>query len=151
MARTRTAPRPGRRRAVAAPKVKKKPVTPKLETDAKVAAAQLAKVRAFCATLPGSDEKLSHGAPTWFVKAGVYAYFCNNHHGDGKIALWCAAPEGAQAMLVESVPDHYFVPAYVGHMGWVGVRLDRDAAWSEVTSILEAAHAARSMKKAKRR
>lgn len=131
-------------------KARAKPVA-KATTDAKVAKAQLAKVRAFCAELPGSDEKLSHGAPTWFVKQGVYAYFCDNHHGDGKIALWCAAPEGAQAMLVESEPDVYFVPAYVGPMGWIGVRLDRDADWAQVTSVLEAAHTVRSTPKTKRR
>ncbi|MBX3159487.1 MAG: MmcQ/YjbR family DNA-binding protein [Deltaproteobacteria bacterium] len=108
-------------------------------------------MREFCATLPGSDEKLSHGAPTWFVKQGVYAHFCDDHHGDGRIALWCAAPEGAQAMLVESEPAHYFIPAYVGHLGWVGVRLDRDAAWSQVTAILEAAHATRSAPRPKSR
>jgi hypothetical protein len=119
----------------------------KPETDPVLAAELLAKVRAFCATLPGVTEKLSHGAPTFFIKAGTFANFCDNHHHDGKISVWCAAPDGAQAMLVESEPEHYFVPSYVGGMGWVGMRLDRGIAWSQVEATLEAAHTHRSTKK----
>jgi predicted DNA-binding protein (MmcQ/YjbR family) len=44
-------------------------------------------------------------------------------------------------MLVESNPDAYYVPPYVGHRGWLGVRLDKDLPWSQVASLVEAAHA----------
>jgi hypothetical protein len=102
---------------------------------------QLAKVRACCLALPDTTERPSHGAQTFFTKRKVFVYFLDNHHGDGRLALWCAAPPGAQAMLVDSNPDHYFVPAYVGYRGWVGVRLDRDAAWPEIEAVIESAHA----------
>ncbi|HEY4238614.1 MAG TPA: MmcQ/YjbR family DNA-binding protein, partial [Kofleriaceae bacterium] len=46
-----------------------------------------------------------------------------------------------QAMLVDADPDAYYVPPYVGHRGWLGVRLDRDLPWSQVESLVEAAHA----------
>lgn len=120
-------------------------------TDARAARSQLAKVRAFVKGLDGASEKTSHGSPGFFVKNKAFAYFCDDHHGDDRIALWCAAPEGAQAMLVDSDPDVYFVPPYVGHLGWVGVRLDREAPWQQVAAVLEAAHGVRAAPKRKPR
>ncbi len=108
---------------------------------------QLARVRALCDALPNVTEKSSHGSPGFFVNKKCFAYFLDNHHGDGRLALWCMAPPGAQAMLVESEPDHYFVPPYVGHHGWVGVRLDRDNPWPQIAAVLEAAYDARAAKK----
>jgi len=107
-------------------------------------ASQLAKVRALCRDLPEVTERPSHGSPAFMVNdKRAFAYFLDNHHDDGKLALWCAAPEGAQAMLVDSDPEHYFLPPYVAHMGWVGVRLDRDAPWKQIAAVLEAAHQTR--------
>lgn len=64
-----------------------------------------------------------------------------DHHGDGRFALWCAAPAGIQGMLVESDPERFFVPPYVGHRGWLGVRLDRALEWETITAIAEDAYA----------
>jgi len=47
-------------------------------------------------------------------------------------------------MLVESNPDVYFVPAYVGPLGWIGVRLDRRAPWSEIAAVIEQAYRTRT-------
>ncbi len=66
----------------------------------------------------------------------------DDHHGDGQLGLWCAAPLGAQDELVESAPKRSFVPPYVGHRGWVGLRLDRAAGWSEVEAVIEDAYRA---------
>jgi len=48
------------------------------------------------------------------------------------------APKGVQAILVASDPGRFFVPKYVGHVGWVGVRLDRAAAidWDEMGELI---------------
>ena len=73
--------------------------------------------------------------------------FHNDHHGDGRLALWCAAPEGVQAVLVEADPDVYFVPPYVGHRGWLGVRLDRDLADDHLVGIIEDACACAAPKR----
>ena len=110
-------------------------------------AKQLARVRALVGKLDGVTEKLSHGSPAFFVGKKCFAYFLDDHHGDGRLALWCMAPPGAQGMLVESNPDHYFVPPYVGHQGWVGVRLDRDNPWPQIAAVLEAAYQARAAKR----
>jgi hypothetical protein len=126
-------------------------MTRKSAASAALVRSQLALVRALCGSLPGVTEKLSHGHPTFFVGGKCFAYFLDNHHGDGRLALWCMAPAGAQAMLVDSNPDHYFIPPYVGHRGWVGVRLDRDNAWPQIAAVLEAAYAARAPKRPAKR
>ena len=64
----------------------------------------------------------------------------NDHHGDGRFAIWCAAEPGVQGMLVGADPESYFVPPYVGHRGWLGVRLDRDLPENEIAGLLEDAY-----------
>jgi hypothetical protein len=63
-----------------------------------------------------------------------------DHHGDGRFAIWCAAPAGLQQALVEADPELYFVPPYVGHRGWLGVRLDRGLEDEALAGILEDAY-----------
>ena len=63
-----------------------------------------------------------------------------NHHGDGRLALNLAAPDGAQALYVEGQPEHYFVPAYVGHKGWLGLDLLSGLAWDQVCHHIREAY-----------
>jgi hypothetical protein len=106
-----------------------------------VSDAILARLREVCLALPEVTERLSHGSPTWFVRGKkTVATYADNHHGDGRLAIWCPAPPGAQGALVTEEPDRFFVPAYVGHRGWLGVRLDRDLDWDEVAGIIEDAY-----------
>jgi len=74
--------------------------------------------------LPETTEKLSHGEPTFFVRKKVFAMFANNHHNDGHIAVWLPASFGIQEMLIESSPEKFFKPPYVGGRGWIGLELD---------------------------
>jgi hypothetical protein len=64
-----------------------------------------------------------------------------DHHGDGRFAIWCAAGDGMQRLLVDSDSERFFVPPYVGHRGWLGVRLDRGLEWDEIAGIAEDAYA----------
>jgi hypothetical protein len=99
---------------------------------------QLGRVREICMAFPGTVEKLSHGAPTFFAGGKkTFVMFLDDHHGDGRLAIWCAAPPGVQAALVDEEPARFFVPPYVGPRGWVGVRLDVDVDWDEVAGIIE--------------
>jgi hypothetical protein len=59
-----------------------------------------------------------------------------DHHHDDRVAFWCAAPDGAQESLVESAPDRFFRPPYVGHRGWLGVWLDVPVDWEEIAAIV---------------
>lgn len=72
-----------------------------------------------------SSEKLSHGEPTFFVRKKVFAMFANNHHNDGRIAVWVPAAPGLQGLLIKNSPETYFRPPYVGVRGWVGIELER--------------------------
>jgi hypothetical protein len=102
----------------------------------------LEKLRELCLALPETSERLSHGAPTFFVRQKrAFLMVMTNHHADGRFALWCAAPEGMQKLLVDAGPERFFVPPYVGHRGWLGVRLDRGLRWDEVAGIAEDAYA----------
>ena len=103
--------------------------------------AVLATIREICLALPETSERLSHGAPTFFVRGKrAFVMVLSNHHGDGRFAIWCAAPDGMQKLLVDSDPERFFVPPYVGHRGWLGVRVDRRLDWDELAGIVEDAY-----------
>ncbi len=96
----------------------------------------LERLRAICLALPEATERLSHGEPTWFVQGKkTFATFANHHHDD-ILAFWCAAPDGAQEILVGNHPDRFFRPPYVGHRGWLGVRLDVPVDWDEIADLV---------------
>jgi len=106
------------------------------------------KIRTLCLSLPGTSERISHGAPSFFINEKLsFVQYRVNHHGDGRIALWCSAPSGAQSLFIETRPEIYFRPPYVGHLGWIGVRLDQDATWSDISGMIEDAYLNRAPKK----
>lgn len=95
-------------------------------------------VRDLCTRLPEVTERLSHHTPTFFIRdKKVLVHVWDNHHGDHGICLWCAAPDGVQAEVVEADPERFFRPPYVGHRGWIGMRLDvGELDWDEVFEVL---------------
>jgi hypothetical protein len=84
---------------------------------------QLERVRQICTKFPETTERLSHGEPTFFVRKRVFAMFADNHHNDGRIAVWLPAPPGLQETLIDNSPETYFRPPYVGVRGWIGIEL----------------------------
>jgi hypothetical protein len=111
-------------------------------TDAAERAQLLGRIREVCLGLPETTERPSHGAPTFFVRGKrAFLMVLTNHHGDGRFAIWCAAAPGMQEMLVDADPERFFRPPYVGHRGWLGLRLDRALDWDEVAGIVEDAYA----------
>ena len=101
----------------------------------------LDRLREICLALPETSERLSHGSPTWFIREKkTFVMYLDDHHGDGILGIWCAAPPGAQKELVDTEPERFFVPPYVGHRGWLGVRLDQDVDWEEVAGIVADAY-----------
>lgn len=94
----------------------------------------LNRVRASALSLPETEERLSHGEPTFFVAGKQFAQVRDNHHGDGK-AVVCVRTSGLdeQAMLIESDPATYSRPAYLGPSGWVSINLADDRVdWDHV-------------------
>jgi formyltetrahydrofolate-dependent phosphoribosylglycinamide formyltransferase len=99
----------------------------------------LGRVRALALALPAAAEKLSHGAPGFFVEGGkFFAYFSYDHHHDGVMGLLVkASGVEEQAQLIEHDPDLYYRPAYFGPSGWIGIRLDSGAVdWAHIEEWL---------------
>jgi hypothetical protein len=77
----------------------------------------------------------------YLVRKKTFAYFTDDHHGDGRLALSVKAPPGEQEALVGADPERFFVPSYLGPRGWVGLYLDREPLdWDEVAELLTEAY-----------
>jgi hypothetical protein len=98
------------------------------------------RVRAICMDLPEVTEKLSHGSPSFFIRKQFVMLWADGHHDHHFPHLWCAAPPGVQEELIETEPDRFFRPPYVGVRGWIGVRLDRKVDWDEIASVCKDAY-----------
>jgi hypothetical protein len=95
------------------------------------------RLRKIIAAWPETDERISHGSPTFWGGKKTFASFHDNHHGDGRVAAWIKSDSDTQEGLVEANPDLFFIPPYVGPSGWLGVRLDADVEWDIVAGLLE--------------
>lgn len=102
----------------------------------------LARVRAIASEFPGADEKVSHGRPAMFTKK-VFAYYGGSLKVDGE---WVQHPHsivvqpdpGDRLALLDDA--RVYVPAYLGPSGWIGVDLDDNTDWTEVTELLDASY-----------
>jgi hypothetical protein len=93
----------------------------------------LARLRTICLALPEGVEQETWEIPTFRVRAKIFAMYTLD---DERPALWCKAPPGAQTILVGADPKRFFVPPYVGHKGWIGMRLDARPDWREVALLV---------------
>jgi hypothetical protein len=95
-------------------------------------------LRRLCLALPEAHEVEAWGEPTFRVRNKLFAMYAapNNHHGNGRPAVWCKAGPGNQALMVQTAPERFFVPPYVGPSGWVGVWLDGAVDWTELSDLL---------------
>lgn len=95
------------------------------------------RLRAICLALPDANERVSHGEATWFAGRGKsFAMVDNHHHGSTHLSVWLPQPPDIQASLIESDPERFFRPPYVGPRGWVGVVLDTAPDWDMVSSLV---------------
>jgi predicted DNA-binding protein (MmcQ/YjbR family) len=86
--------------------------------------------------------------PTFRIRdKKMFAMFMDNHHDDGRLALWVNAPPGDQHVLIDNDPDRFFVPPYMGPSGWVGVRLEGKPDWDEVADLIEESYRMAAPKK----
>ncbi len=101
--------------------------------------APLGRLRRLCLALPESQEVEAWGEPTFRVKGKLFAMYAHasNHHGAGRHSVWIKATKENQALMIATQPDRFFKPPYVGPSGWVGVYLDSDPDWDEVTELLK--------------
>lgn len=99
----------------------------------------LGRIREIALALPGSDEKESHGRPAFFTRK-VFAYYGGSTRTGGQ---WI---EHNQAILFLPDPgerpaleadDRFWVPAYLGTSGWLGLDLTPRSDFDEAAELIE--------------
>lgn len=99
---------------------------------------RLSRLTKICLALPEATREV-HGQHAGFlVKKKTFAYFLDDHHGDGITAVTCKVGPGDNTALVNAQPERFYLPAYIGPRGWVALRLDRgEIDWDEVTELVK--------------
>lgn len=97
----------------------------------------LENLRRVCLAFPETTEKEAWETPTFRVREKMFAMYVDNHHDDGRVAVWCKALPGVQEIVVGAAPHKFFRPPYVGHKGWIGICLDVDVDWKEIAGFID--------------
>ena len=99
---------------------------------------RLVRLTAICATLPEVVRATQGDHADFRVRKKVFAYFLDNHHGDGVVSVCVKSAMGENVDRSRAMPERYFLPPYIGPKGWFGMYLDRGAIdWREVQNIVE--------------
>lgn len=102
----------------------------------------LARVRAIALTFPEADEKVSHGRPAFFTQK-VFCYFGGSQRIDEEWVAHDAAimvrPDADDDPALRQDP-RFWVPAYLGPSGWLGIDLDEDTDWQEIAELVDASY-----------
>jgi len=98
---------------------------------------RLATLTKLALALPEAKREVLGSHASFLVRKKTFAYFLNNHHGDGIVAVTCKVLPGENAALAKAQPKRYYLPAYIGSRGWVALRLDLGKIdWDEVRELL---------------
>jgi hypothetical protein len=102
-----------------------------------MATSRLKRVEQICHELAEATT-VRHGSHAAFlVRKKTFAYYLDNHHGDGIVAIACKVAPGDNQLLTNAQPERFYLPAYIASRGWVALRLDRgDIDWEEVRELL---------------
>lgn len=96
-----------------------------------------ARLTEICEALPEVAAERHDPHVIYAVRSRTFAYFQEDHHGDGRVSLVCKAPARENTVLVESDPVRFFLPSYIGRRGWIGLRLDTGSVdWNEVAELV---------------
>ena len=108
-----------------------------------------ARIREICLAFPCTTEIVKNPVHSGFAVNGKnFAYFLNDHHGDGVVGLTCKTMPGVQAALIDLDRERFYLPAYMHHHGWVGMRLDIEPVdWAQLEQLLVEAYLAMAPKK----
>jgi phosphoribosylglycinamide formyltransferase-1 len=98
---------------------------------------RLTRLTKLALALPETTRKICGSHTQFLVRKKTFAYFLNNHHGDGIVAVTCKAMSGDNKALAEAQPARFYLPAYLASRGWVALRLDvAKVDWNEVRQLL---------------
>jgi predicted DNA-binding protein (MmcQ/YjbR family) len=103
--------------------------------------ARAARLTAVCLALPEATRKQQGDHASFLVRGKTFAYYLANHHGDGIYSVCCKVLPGDNAALIQQDPRKFYMPAYIGPRGWVGLRLDlRDVDWEEAEDLVRGSY-----------
>jgi phosphoribosylglycinamide formyltransferase-1 len=103
---------------------------------------RLTRVTDIALSLPEVKRELHNSHATFLVRKKPFAYYLDNHHGDGIVGITCKVLPGENKALVEAQPERFYPPAYLASRGWVALRLDRGKIdWEEVKELLLGSYA----------
>lgn len=103
---------------------------------------RLTRLTRIALALPEAQRQIYGSHAQFLVRKKTFAYFLDNHHGDGIVAVTCRVLPGENKALAESQPDRFYLPAYIASRGWVALRLDRGKIdWDEVRELLLGSYA----------
>jgi len=98
---------------------------------------RLVRLSKICLALPEAVRENCGSHAAFLVRKRNFAYFLNNHHGDGIVGVTCKVFPGENTGLVAAQPERFYMPAYIGPRGWVALRLDRgEIDWDEVADLV---------------
>ena len=98
---------------------------------------RLEQLSRICLALPESVRDVKGDHAIFRVRNKVFAYFLNNHHGDGIVSVCCRSALGENLDRIRREPERFYSPAYLGPRGWFGLRLDQGViVWDEVAAIV---------------
>ena len=99
---------------------------------------RLTRITKLCRAFPEAVRTLRGDHADFRVRKKVFAYFLDDHHGDGIVSVCCKSELGENVDRAASYPERFYLPAYIGARGWFGLRLDVGRIdWREVENILE--------------
>src|SRR5690348_9482908 len=98
---------------------------------------RLARVTEIALALPETSRQIHGSHAQFLVQKKTFAYYLDNHHGDGIVAIACKVLPGDNKALAEAQPRRFYLPAYIASRGWVALRLDVSKIdWEEVRELL---------------
>jgi phosphoribosylglycinamide formyltransferase-1 len=98
---------------------------------------RLTRLTKIALALPEAQRELHGSHATFLIRKKPFAYFLDNHHGDGIVGFTCKVLPGENNSLIAAQPDRFYAPAYLASRGWVALRLDRGKTdWEEVKELL---------------
>ena len=102
---------------------------------------RLVRFTKICLGFPRVEREIMGSHAGFKVKKKTFAYFLNDHHGDGIVGVLCKVLPGDNAALIKADPKRFYMPAYVGPRGWVGLRLDVGRVnWGEVEELTKGSY-----------
>ncbi|HEX3471593.1 MAG TPA: MmcQ/YjbR family DNA-binding protein, partial [Silvibacterium sp.] len=85
---------------------------------------RLSRLSEIALAFPEATRQIYGSHAQFLVRKKTFAYFLDNHHGDGIIAVTCKVLPGENDALTKAQPRRFYLPAYLASRGWVALRLD---------------------------